>query len=319
MEIFKHADNKKKVAKVWRKLGKQEEYLLFPDDIIKVGQLQLLVQRFNVGIVSDIGTRAIMEDFYQIIHDLKISESIHCSYYGVYDGHGGEYCAKYVQSKLPYVLKKLIEKEIQQSKNVCLTMAQALKQAFAEVDISFHTEFKDLSWFSGSTVVIVVILGSTIFCANIGDSRAILSKEGLAYNLSLDHKAAFPKEEERIKAAGGEVKCGRTMGKVAISRAMGDFQYKNKPIIISEPEVRVWEIDPNKDEFIVMGSDGLFDKFTSQEAVTFARKKLLEMEYMEQDLNKVAKDLSHESLYVRNVRDNVTAMVIGLNRGIEKE
>ena len=93
MEIYKPNDNKKKVAKVWRKLGQEEEYLINPDDIIKVGKLQLLVQRFNVGIVSDIGTRAIMEDFFQIIHDLKINDTIQCSYYGVYDGHGGEYCA----------------------------------------------------------------------------------------------------------------------------------------------------------------------------------------------------------------------------------
>jgi len=267
MQINSSPESKKKIAKVWRLLYPSETYVLLPEDIIRIGKISLLVQRFNVGIVSDIGPRPIMEDFYQIIHDLKISETMNCSYYGVYDGHGGEYCAKYVYGHLPMILKRMLESQVLTSSKLNATVSKCLIQAFKEVDDGFHNEFKDLSSFSGSTVVIVLIIGARIFCANTGDSRAVLSKKGLAYNLSLDHKATNTAEEKRIVAAGGEVKCGRTMGKIAISRAMGDFQFKSKPVIICDPEIRIWDINPNEDEFVLMGSDGLFDKFSSQEAV----------------------------------------------------
>jgi hypothetical protein len=34
---------------------------------------------------------------------------------------------------------------------------------------------------------------------------------------------------KRIKAAGGNIYCNRVEGKLAISRAIGDFQYKKAP------------------------------------------------------------------------------------------
>ena len=65
------------------------------------------------------------------------------------------------------------------------------------------------------------------------------------------------------------ISCGRVMNKLAITRAFGDFEFKvgenntRKHYITSEPEVRLIEIDPFIDDFIVMGSDGLYDKFSS--------------------------------------------------------
>jgi serine/threonine protein phosphatase PrpC len=50
----------------------------------------------------------------------------------------------------------------------------------------------------------------TIYCANSGDSRAILvDKVGKVTELSHDHKPDDPGEMKRIKAAGGFVDDGR--------------------------------------------------------------------------------------------------------------
>eukprot|EP00826_Nyctotherus_ovalis_P037550 TRINITY_DN3432_c0_g2_i10.p1 TRINITY_DN3432_c0_g2~~TRINITY_DN3432_c0_g2_i10.p1 ORF type:complete len:301 (+),score=83.48 TRINITY_DN3432_c0_g2_i10:1060-1962(+) len=296
-----------------------ESHYLFPEDIIRVGKISLLVQRFNVGLIADMGTRPIMEDFNMVVHDLRISDNIHASLYGVFDGHGGEYCAEYIVTHLYGVLKKTLEKSVPESSNLDATVGEALTKTFSEVDNSFSKELKEFARFSGSTVVIVLIIGSRLYCANTGDSRAVISRKGLAYNLSKDHKATDPEEEKRIMAAGGEVKCGRTMGKIAISRAMGDFMFKEKAVIICTPEIRVWDINPNEDEFVVLGSDGLFDKFSSQEAVSYIRHRLKQMEYMEQDAKKVAREITSESINKRNVRDNVTTMIIQLNRGIKPD
>jgi hypothetical protein len=43
------------------------------------------------------------------------------------------------------------------------------------------------------------------------------------------------------------------------------------------------------------------------------------MEYMEQDARKVALEITHEAIANRNVRDNVTTLIIQLNRGISPE
>ena len=46
-------------------------------------------------------------------------------------------------------------------------------------------------------------------------------------------------------------------------------------MITSEPEIRRYDFEPEQgDEFIIIASDGLFDKFTSQEAVDFVRHEL---------------------------------------------
>lgn len=131
----------------------------------------------------------------------------------------------------------------------------------------------------------VVIVGSHIYCANVGDSRTVLSKAGGAINLSLDHKASRPDEVARIENNNGLVQYGR-VGKLAITRAFGDFSYKivygeegeppmRRNLITSEPEIRRYDFDPdNGDEFIVIASDGLYDKFTSQQVVDYVRQEL---------------------------------------------
>jgi protein phosphatase 2C family protein 2/3 len=253
--------------RIWRQLLPDERLCILPEDIIRLGNVKLLVQRFNASVATDLGKRGLMEDYHKVVQDLKISEDVHCSFFGVYDGHGGEYCAKFMSENLHEIIKKHLETQVLKAERFNAAVSTALRNAFGDADLTFKTQRPDCCKYSGSTVVTCVVIGSKIFCANIGDSRAVISKKGVAYNLSVDHKASLPREEQRIREAGGEVKCGRAMGKLAISRAMGDFLYKEKPILISEPEIRVWDINPNEDEFIVMGSDGVFDKLSSKDVV----------------------------------------------------
>ncbi len=56
----------------------------------------------------------------------------------------------------------------------------------------------------------VLIVGNKIFCANVGDSRAVLARQVepgkiTGFPLNRDHKANEPDELERIIKNGGRV------------------------------------------------------------------------------------------------------------------
>jgi serine/threonine protein phosphatase PrpC len=81
-----------------------------------------------------------------------------------------------------------------------------------------------------------LITKDAIFCANAGDSRAVLGlKNGKLIELSYDHKPDNDGELARIKAGGGFVDDGRVQGIIAVSRAIGDWEYKN-PKLLQELE-----------------------------------------------------------------------------------
>ena len=73
----------------------------------------------------------------------------------------------------------------------------------------------------------VLITPSHVICANAGDSRCVVSKQGTAVELSEDHKPDLPQERSRVVQAGHIVEDGRVDGIIAISRAIGDWEYKS--------------------------------------------------------------------------------------------
>jgi serine/threonine protein phosphatase PrpC len=63
--------------------------------------------------------------------------------------------------------------------------------------------------FSGSTVISCYLQQNKLFCANVGDSRAIVGRERSgkweALPLSTDHKPSLEKEADRIRKMKGRV------------------------------------------------------------------------------------------------------------------
>ncbi|CAL5407943.1 hypothetical protein CsSME_00029350 [Camellia sinensis var. sinensis] len=57
----------------------------------------------------------------------------------------------------------------------------------------------------GSTAVVAVVGEEEVVVVTYGDSRAVLSRGGVAISLSNDHKPDRRDELERIKGAGGRV------------------------------------------------------------------------------------------------------------------
>jgi protein phosphatase 1G len=121
--------------------------------------------------------------------------------------------------------------------------------------------------------------GWTLVCANAGDSRAVLCRAGKAVALSEDHKPDDPVENKRIYAATGFVRNGRVCDNLNLSRALGDFNYKDfsKPaaerIITCVPDITETPLQQD-DEFLLLGCDGIWEKYDRQEVVTYIRRKL---------------------------------------------
>ena len=91
---------------------------------------------------------------------------------------------------------------------------------------TLHTSGENVS-FAGCTATMVLITRTEVYCANAGDSRTVLAHRGHAKDLSVDHKPEDEVELARIENSGNYVSSGRINGKLALSRSLGDFEYKN--------------------------------------------------------------------------------------------
>lgn len=91
----------------------------------------------------------------------------------------------------------------------------------------------------------------------------ILSPLSSTYG-SLTHLYPLAGEKARITAAGGFVDFGRVNGNLALSRAIGDFEFKKsaelapeQQIVTAYPDVVVHDLAED-DEFLVIACDGEF-------------------------------------------------------------
>ena len=113
-------------------------------------------------------------------------------------------------------------------RKIVLEMKQAIRGAGAKLDAQEEEDVKLLPFQAGCTSCVCLITPDTIYCANSGDSRAVLGlKNGKLIELSHDHKPENDGEMKRIKEGGGFVEDGRVQGIIAVSRAIGDWEYKN--------------------------------------------------------------------------------------------
>jgi serine/threonine protein phosphatase PrpC len=98
-----------------------------------------------------------------------------------------------------------------------------------EVDGLGYGEESDIH--AGAAASVILLTKNEIFCANAGDCRSVLCKKGKAKDLSVDHKPNTPSEKARIERANGFVEDNRVNGNLALSRSIGDFEFKANPIL----------------------------------------------------------------------------------------
>ena len=102
-----------------------------------------------------------------------------------------------------------------------------LCQPLTDVFIRLNNELRLIdSDGCGSTACVAIVRkeghANVLYVANIGDTRAVLSKSGTAERLSVDDKCDNPDENARVKGSGGIILENRLGGVLAVTRAFGD-------------------------------------------------------------------------------------------------
>lgn len=223
--------------------------------------------------------------------------------FAVFDGHGGNQVAEFVRDNFVKELKVnrnyIDEKYEDALTETFIKMDTLMRADDADVRLQKYTKKEDessgfsgysgldstdnIAIWCGCTACVCLIAGDTIYCANAGDSRCVLSQNKSEVPLSFDHKPSNPEEEERIKRAGGYVSFDRVNGNLNLSRAFGDFTYKqNKSLDIDEqmvlpiPEIMTAKID-EKTDFLIIACDGIWDCMTNKKAVEYIHEQIESM------------------------------------------
>jgi len=131
-----------------------------------------------------------------------------------------------------------------------------------------------------SNVVYIDYERKKIFVVNAGDSRCTMGRDGVAVEMSIDHKPENAVEIERIEKAGSTIVEGRVDGNLNLTRSLGDLKYKDRKhltpeeqAITSNPDVYMFDLTEDID-FIIMGCDGIWEKKANDEMVEYIYNKL---------------------------------------------
>ncbi|VVA97228.1 unnamed protein product [Arabis nemorensis] len=240
----------------------------------------------KIGTTSVCGRRRDMEDAVSIHPSFHQRNSENLHFYGVFDGHGCSHVAEKCRERLHEIVKQ--ETEVMAGDEWKETMVKSFQKMDKEVsqrDCNLPVNGATRSMKNscrcelqspqcdavGSTAVVSVVTPEKIIVSNCGDSRAVLCRNGVAIPLSSDHKPDRPDELNRIQQAGGRViywDGARVLGVLAMSRAIGDNYLK--PYVIPDPEVTVTD-RTDKDECLILASDGLWDVVPNETACGVAR------------------------------------------------
>ena len=258
------------------------------------------------------GWRYRMEDAH--LHSLNNSN---LDIFGVFDGHGGKEVSQFVKNHfIPEFMKNkntkyedipnsLIETFLKmdellktpEGKNELIQLNKLSKAEDDEQDKknkknnekNFYKFFEaknaedcDIANITGCTACVSVIneKNKKIYFANAGDSRAVICKNGIGYQMSHDHKPDSAKEKNRVYKSGGWVNEGRIKGNLNLSRSLGDLEYKQDKnlnpkdqMITAYPEINI-EIIDDTCEFIIIACDGVWDCLSPQDACNYVRNRL---------------------------------------------
>ncbi|XP_039180900.1 protein phosphatase 1D isoform X1 [Crotalus tigris] len=280
------------------------------------------------------------------------------AFLAVCDGHGGREAADFARENLWAFIKKQKGFRSAEPTAVCAALRKgflACHRAMWKKLPEWPKTMTGLPSTSGTTASVVIIRGSKMYVAHVGDSGVVLGVQDdpkdeyvRAVEVTQDHKPELPKERQRIEGLGGSVinKSGvnRVVWKrprlshngpvrrstvidqipfLAVARALGDLWsydfYSGQFVVSPEPDTSVHTLDPQKHKYIILGSDGLWNMIPPQEAISMCQDHEEKKYFMGEHQQSLAKMLVNRALARWRQRmlraDNTSAIVISIYSG----
>jgi len=215
----------------------------------------------------------VSQDSFILAPNILSIQSMH--YFGVCDGHGenGKDVSSFVKQQLPaYLEEYLYSTKVNAKESLC--------KSFLDCNKELMNNGKFNVYLSGTTWCTVLFHGNHMYCANSGDSRAIIvgQTEGTGELVvkagCRDHKPSETDEAKRILKVGGRIESfkdydGKPIGPLrvwlkkddipglAMSRALGDGWAQEAGVVPNAEIFEFWLT--SKDMFIVIASDGVWE------------------------------------------------------------
>mmetsp|Transcript_23644 Transcript_23644/g.37207 ORF Transcript_23644/g.37207 Transcript_23644/m.37207 type:complete len:337 (-) Transcript_23644:166-1176(-) len=244
--------------------------------------------------------------------------------FGVFDGHGahGHDVSQFLITHLPPMIAK--------GKNLDKDPREEISRAFMATSLKLDKSAIDINC-SGTTAVVCYIVGTKIYTCNSGDSRAVIGilKKGklVAKALSIDQKPELESEARRILLSGGRVQAcrdcdGNPVGPLrvwlkhqdipglAMTRSFGD-KLAASVGVTCKPEILEHDMKEGEDQFIILGSDGIWEFIENQDAVDIVAESKTAKEAAQALVLEATRRWQKEE----EVIDDITATVVYLHGG----
>ncbi|KAG2493753.1 hypothetical protein HYH03_007975 [Edaphochlamys debaryana] len=261
----------------------------------------------------------------------------------VIDGHRGAEAADFCRARLSAVLREEVRRCGSPGDALARTFLRLEEEYWAHwrQQRALHAHLsRGPHAFPGATLLACLRApDGCLYVANAGDCRAVLVRRRRALAASRDHTGLLVDERRRLAEAGlhvGWSHGGWRIGSTGlqVTRCIGDFDVKQRTAaatgpdngpgpaangpppaeaargpalpegVTALPEVSRVALEPGADHFLILGSDGLWDVMSGQEAAGLVYDTV-------KDPTMAAKRLVCEAL-MRGSADNVTALVIFL-------
>jgi protein phosphatase 1E len=229
-------------------------------------------------------------------------------FFAIYDGHGGVEAAEYARNHLHVNLVH--------NPKFRDDPATALKESFVQTDTDFLIYANRESVTAGCTCIVTLLRGETLYTAWLGDSQAMLCRDGQSVpGICSPHKPEREDEKQRIEALGGVVVwygAWRVNGVLSVARAIGDKQLKK--YITSEADCTVTPLGRGEN-FVCLACDGLWDVMDSDAVVAFVS------EYLQDEtksMAELARALVKKAIQLGSA-DNVSLVLVFLQKNARED
>jgi len=284
-------------------LGSWNNRLVLPvllDQSIKKGKIIPKIPIDEVGVGSVLGRRTYNEDRY-VIEELRPE----LLYFGMFDGHGGSFAAEFMSKHLIDHLNFWMSQTND--------LMEVLTNSFCDAQnlLTRHLAFyhiDDATFKTGTTATVCLLRNSMeLVVGHVGDSVAILCRDGNPLRLSIDHEPENDEESERITKKGGKIihnshGVAHVNGRLAMTRSLGDIELKSYGVT-AHPQLKSLEIKHGRDAFFVLCSDGLSFAISDKEIVNIVSSCV--------DPKEACSRLIDQAQHFGS-EDNVTVMVVPL-------